>query len=170
MTSPYVYPVGGFGCSLAPAMSRVVEDNGGACVVDGSIDAMLVDDGGSVCGVQANGVKIDADCVVAAPEYAPEVARQKYHVRPIASCMPHAVGDVRTCMLLSCDAGGSFICRTCACTKLVQGLNFLSAHLTSSPGWPKFRCIHGIAWTRTWCGSKGEMARCRVGAGGRQFG
>ena len=31
MTSPYVYPVGGFGSTLCKAMSKVLDDNGGSC-------------------------------------------------------------------------------------------------------------------------------------------
>ena len=80
MTCPFVYPVGGFGAGLAMGMSKVVEANGGLCLVDRPVDEVLVDEDGNACGVSSGGERISADCVVASPEYVPERVAKRYQV------------------------------------------------------------------------------------------
>ena len=80
MTSPYVYPVGGFGSSLAGAMSTVLKSHGGSCILGQPVDEILQAADGSACGVKAGGVDVTADCVVAAPEHAPDRVGSKYQV------------------------------------------------------------------------------------------
>ena len=80
MTSPYVYPVGGFGLRLAKAMSHVIEANGGKCLLERPIDAIVQGEDGS-CGVSTGGEEVYADCIVAAPEYALDKVHTKYQVR-----------------------------------------------------------------------------------------
>ena len=82
MTSPYVYPVGGFGSSLTTAMSTILESNGGSCISGSGYGDILRDDDGRACGITTeSGEQVQADCVVAAPECVPAKVKEKYEVR-----------------------------------------------------------------------------------------
>jgi phytoene dehydrogenase-like protein len=80
MTSPYVYPVGGFGAGLAEATARVLDANGGSSLTDQPIEQILQGDDGGACGVQCAGARVMADCIVASPECAPERVAERYQV------------------------------------------------------------------------------------------
>ena len=103
MTSPYVYPVGGFGASLNPAMGRVLEAHGGCCLLDKPIDELRLGDGGEACGVVSGGVELSAGCVVAAPEHAPRHVAPSYHIVRLYAVLAHAPNlckDSTSCQLL----------------------------------------------------------------------
>ena len=82
MTSPYVYPVGGFGATLTPAISTILESNGGSCISGCGYNDILRDDDGRACGITTeSGEQVQAGCVVAAPECVPSRVNAKYEVR-----------------------------------------------------------------------------------------
>ena len=89
MTTPYVYPVGGFGGTLSKATTRVVEANGGACCLDTSVDDLITNADGSCGGVSVRGVDIEADCVVAAPEVVPQPAAPGYTMVRLYAVLAH---------------------------------------------------------------------------------
>jgi len=102
MTSPYVYPVGGFGSSLATAMSHVLETNGGTCLLERPVDEILQEDG-SACGVVSDGVPVHADCVVTSPEYVPDRVGETYQVVRLFAVLTHPPNlckDSSSCQLL----------------------------------------------------------------------
>jgi len=102
MTSPYVYPVGGFGLSLAKAMSHVVQANGGTCVLEQPVDAIL-QGGEGVCGVSIGNEEIHADYVIAAPESVPDRVEQKYQVVRLFAVLAHPPNlckDASSCHLI----------------------------------------------------------------------
>lgn len=104
MTSPYVYPVGGFGSSLASAMAGVVQDGGGATEVGRPVASYLRGDDGACRGVtMADGVTVKADCVIAAPEHAVSHATVAHHVVRLYAVLAHPPNlckDSTSCQLL----------------------------------------------------------------------
>lgn len=102
MTSPYVYPVGGFGATLVPAISKVVESAGGSVVLGRGCEEILQEEGGA-CGVVSDGATIQADCVVAAPECVPERVAARYEVVRLYAVLSHSPNlckDSTSCQLL----------------------------------------------------------------------
>lgn len=102
MTSPYVYPVGGFGSALPKAMGAVLEAQGGACYVGRPIDGIAEDESGAV-GVVSEGVTVTSDCVVAGPEYAPERVAAKYQIVRLYAVLAHPPNmckDAKSCQLV----------------------------------------------------------------------
>jgi len=103
MTSPYVYPVGGFGGALAHATSVVLEANDGSLCVDAPVDELLLESDGSCGGVWSRGVRIEADCVVASPEAAPEAVAPSYHVVRLYAVLAHPPNlckDASSCQVI----------------------------------------------------------------------
>jgi len=103
MTSPYVFPAGGLGTTLAKACTKVVEGAGGASFSRRPIDSIAYDEAGRACGVCSEGVTVKADAVIAAPAYVPErVEQQGQVVRLFAvlSHAPHKCKDARSCSLV----------------------------------------------------------------------
>ncbi len=103
MTSPYVYPVGGFGSALPSAMARVLEEGGGAVCLDRPIDEVVADDGEGRAAVVSEGVRVSADCVVAGPEYAPQSVGEKYKVVRLYAVLAHPPNmckDAKSCQLI----------------------------------------------------------------------
>jgi len=104
MTSPYVYPVGGFGASLPQAMAHVLEENGGTRLSEeGCVGEVICAEGGGVTGVTSQGTAISADCVVSAPEYSPGCVTQRYQIvrlYAVLSHPPNLCKDATSCQLL----------------------------------------------------------------------
>jgi len=108
MTSPYVYPVGGFGSSLAKAMAGVLEANSGGSEVSRPVASLLeADDGSGACAgvTTADGAAIRADCVVCAPEHAPsaEHVQRSYEVVRLYAVLAHPPNlckEATSCQLL----------------------------------------------------------------------
>jgi len=103
MTSPYVYPVGGFGSTLVPAITQVVEGSGGNVELGRGFDEILQDEDGGACGIVTGGVTIQADCVVAAPECVPERVAKSYEVVRLYAVLNHSPNlckDSTSCQLL----------------------------------------------------------------------
>lgn len=103
MTSPYVYPVGGFGAGLSRAMEKVLDENNGHAAVVGAVDQILVNDSGCVCGVSADGMRIECESVVAAPEYALAHVTQRYKMVRLYAVLAHPPNlckDAASCQLL----------------------------------------------------------------------
>ena len=103
MTSPYVYPVGGFGSTLCKAMSKVLDENGGSCELGRPIERIVVGDDGRACGVVSGEHTVSADCVVASPEHASEHVLPKYHMVRLFAILSHAPNlckDSSSCQLL----------------------------------------------------------------------
>jgi len=97
-----VYPVGGFGSSLAKAMSHVLETNGGTCLLERPVDEILQGDDGA-CGIISGGSPVHADCVVAAPELVPDHVGETYQVVRLFAVLSHAPNlckDSTSCQLL----------------------------------------------------------------------
>jgi len=102
MTSPYVYPVGGFGASLPRAMAHVVEAHGGSYLADTPVDEILQEEG-SACGVAAQGARVSADCVVASPEMVPDRVAPQYEMVRLFAVLAHPPNmckDATSCQLL----------------------------------------------------------------------
>jgi len=89
MTSPYVYPVGGFGTALPKAVAEVLEENDGYQLLERPVDRILYNEAGAACGVESEGVTVEADCVVASPEYAPEAVEEGYKVVRLYAVLAH---------------------------------------------------------------------------------
>jgi len=103
MTSPYIYPVGGFGLALAKTMAKIVEANGGACLLGRPVDQILQGEDGAACGVVCDGVSVHADCVVAAPEYVTERVAETHQVVRLYAVLTHAPNlckDASSCQLI----------------------------------------------------------------------
>ena len=103
MTSPYVYPVGGFGSALSQATAHTVEANGGDFVADAAVDEILFDDAGKACGVATGGERVLADCVVMSPDNAPdrvESRGQIVRMYAVLSHPPNMCKDANSCQLL----------------------------------------------------------------------
>lgn len=106
MTCPYIYPVGGFGASLARASRRILQANGGASSgADGARVAGLLTDGEGRCtGVSmADGEEILSDCVVAGPAAVPEHVAPRYDIVRLYAVLGHAPNlckDAKSCQLL----------------------------------------------------------------------
>ncbi|KAL1514802.1 hypothetical protein AB1Y20_003888 [Prymnesium parvum] len=90
MTSPYVYPVGGFGTALPKAVAEVLEENDGYQLLDRPIDRIVFDDSGAACGVESEGVEVKCGCVVAAPEYVPDRVTESHKVVRLYAVLAHA--------------------------------------------------------------------------------
>ena len=67
--------------ALAKTMAKIVEANGGACLLGRPVDQILQGEDGAACGVVCDGVSVHADCVVAAPEYVTERVAETHQVR-----------------------------------------------------------------------------------------
>ena len=65
----------------ASAVAAVLEENDGLQLIDRPIDRILSDESGAACGVEADGVQVKADCVIAAPEYVEDRLEESYKVR-----------------------------------------------------------------------------------------
>ena len=89
MTSPYVFPVGGFGTALPKAVAEVLEENDGYQLLERPIDRILYDESGAACGVESEGVAVKADCVVAGPEYAPDAVEESHKVVRLFAVLSH---------------------------------------------------------------------------------
>jgi Rab GDP dissociation inhibitor len=96
MTSPYVYPVGGFGSTLASAMAGVLESHGGTCLVGQPLTGLLsagAESGGAMGVKTADGVPLRAECVVCAPEHAaalaPGAVQPAYEVVRLYAVLAH---------------------------------------------------------------------------------
>jgi len=103
MTTPYVYPVGGFGAILASATSQVLEDTGGSCCVDAPVDELLLDSEGACVGVQAKGMRIEADCVVASAAAAAQSVAPRYSVVRLYAVLAHPPNlckDATSCQVI----------------------------------------------------------------------
>lgn len=103
MTSPYVYPVGGFGSTLVPAVSRILEANGGSCVRGRAVGEILRDAEGRACGIETEGARIEADCIVAGPECVPDRVKRKYEIVRLYAVLnhpPNLCKDSTSCQLL----------------------------------------------------------------------
>lgn len=103
MTSPYVFPVGGFGSALPKAVAEVLEENDGYQLLERPIDRIIYDDSGAACGIESEGVSVTADCVVAGPEYVPDKVAESYKVVRLFAVLAHAPNlckDASSCQLL----------------------------------------------------------------------
>ena len=108
MTSPYVYPVGGFGAGLAKSSAKVVEASGGSTHLSTPVDALLTSEDGSCGGVSVKGTDIEADCVVAGPEAVPDMVDASYQIVRLYAVLNHPPNlckdanscQVRVCLLL----------------------------------------------------------------------
>lgn len=103
MTSPYVYPVGGLGASLAQATAKVLESNGGAALPNEGVREILYDKTGRACGVATEAGDVHADCVIAAPSHAGTYAEEYYQVVRLYAVLGHTPNqckDARSCNLV----------------------------------------------------------------------
>lgn len=123
MTSPYVRPVGGFGEHLTAATSKVLEANGGCCVM-GCVDELLLENGSAngekdscaACvGVAKGGVRVHADCVVASPACAPECLTLRYEIVRLYAVV-FSMGSNAACGHCTSDAESA--CRAVAVDSL----------------------------------------------------
>jgi len=89
MTSPYVFPVGGFGTSLPRAIAPVLEESEGCQLLDRPVDRILFDESGAACGVESEGVQVKADCVIAGPEYVEDRVEESYKVVRLFAVLAH---------------------------------------------------------------------------------
>ena len=103
MTSPYVYPVGGFGANLVSKLASCLEASGGDCVLGRQVDQLLQDEAGNACGVQTEGMRVESDCVVAAPQAVPDRATKRYEIvrlYAVLSHIPNLCKDSTSCQLI----------------------------------------------------------------------
>ena len=105
MTSPYVYPVGGFGAGLAKSSAKVVEASGGSTHLSTPVDALLTSEDGSCGGVSVKGTDIEADCVVAGPEAVPDMVDASYQIVRLYAVLnhpPNLCKDANSCQVRVC--------------------------------------------------------------------